>query len=766
MASTVKHLRSSTANKRPVASGLADGQIAINTASGSPGVFFKDSNGALVKVGPAHVGSAAPNATPAGSAGNALGELWVDNSLTTPGLKYYTGSSFTNLTPSGTTSTVGLVELATSAETQTGTDADRAVTPLGLQSKISDSTSTTSSTSIASSTAVKSAYDLANAALPKSGGTVTGQILISPSGSLVFEGATDDAFETTIAAVNATVNDKTFYLPNITGTGITSADTGTVTSTMIADNTIVNADINTAAAIAYSKLSLSSGIVNTDISASAAIAHSKLANITAGQVLLGNASNVPTSTALTGDVTVTSGGVTAIAAGVIVDADVSGTAAISGGKINPNFGAQNVITTGTSTAASFIPTSSTAPTNGIYLSTTNTVALAASGVLRFSASNSAVTSTLPIVVPLGASGAPSYTFTGDTDTGIYSPAANTVAVSVAGVDALRATSNGSIFIKGAAAGGSSSTTQAINFNGGAPAQSLYVTSNGSTILGNANSIFTGNGQHQCQIVTTSANALSLWNGTANGQGPYLTFVKSRNTTYGSYTICNQDDILGDLLFVGDEGITYQAVGARIRVEADGVPSSTSMPGRLIFSTTSTGSTVETDRLTLDSSGNALIGVATANTLGGILQLKSGITFPAARIVSSDPNTLDDYEEGTWTPTIAGATTTGAGTYTTQVGRYTQIGNIITLHFNLTWTAHTGTGSMRLAGFPVTSANVTNLVPIALCYANNLTITGVLSCNVLPNNTYASLNAVNNGTGTALAMDTAATIAGTITYQTA
>jgi hypothetical protein len=54
------------------------------------------------------------------------------------------------------------------------------------------------------------------------------------------------------------------------------------------------------------------GLVNADIDAAAAIAHTKLANITAGRVLLGNASNVPTATELSGDVTVSNAGVTAI----------------------------------------------------------------------------------------------------------------------------------------------------------------------------------------------------------------------------------------------------------------------------------------------------------------------------------------------------------------------------------------------------------------------------------------------------------------------
>jgi hypothetical protein len=253
MASTVKHLRSSTANKRPTASGLADGQLGINTASGTPGVFFKDSAGTVVKVGPAHVGASAPNVSPAGSAGNSRGELWVNNSTTIHGLNYYTGSAFVNLTPSGTTSVAGLVELATNAETQTGTDTIRAVTPSGLQSKISDSTSTTSSTTIASATAVKAAYDLADAALPKSGGRVTGALEIGPAGSLVFEGSSDNSFETTLAVVDPTA-DRTITFPNVTGNVVTTGDSGIVTSAMIANSTIVNADISASAEIAVSKL--------------------------------------------------------------------------------------------------------------------------------------------------------------------------------------------------------------------------------------------------------------------------------------------------------------------------------------------------------------------------------------------------------------------------------------------------------------------------------------------------------------------------------
>jgi hypothetical protein len=82
----------------------------------------------------------------------------------------------------------------------------------------------------------------------------------------------------------------------------------------------------------------------------------------------------------TGDTgTVTS---TMIADGTIVDADVNASAAIAGTKIAPNFGSQNVVTTGTNTAASLIPTGSTVPTNGVYLPSANTVGVATNGTER------------------------------------------------------------------------------------------------------------------------------------------------------------------------------------------------------------------------------------------------------------------------------------------------------------------------------------------------------------------------------------------------
>ena len=81
---------------------------------------------------------------------------------------------------------------------------------------------------------------------------------------------------------------------------------------------------------------------------------------------------------------------------------------------------------------------------------------------------------------------------------------------------------------------------------------------------------------------------------------------------------------------------------------------------------------------------------------------SGITFPATQSASSDANTLDDYEEGTWTPT-QGAGLTVVGAFTSS-GVYTKIGNQVTLMGRIagaTSVALTGVGNVMCTGLPFT-----------------------------------------------------------------
>lgn len=63
------------------------------------------------------------------------------------------------------------------------------------------------------------------------------------------------------------------------------------------------------------------------------------------------------------------------------------------------------------------------------------------------------------------------------------------------------------------------------------------------------------------------------------------------------------------------------------------------------------------------------------------------------------NELLTFETGTFVPTVYGVTTEGVGTYITQVGIYSKIGNTVTFSIHLNWSAHTGTGYMRIAALP-------------------------------------------------------------------
>ena len=77
---------------------MLDGQAAINTNAAEPGLYFKLSDSTLTKIGPAAytTSGSAPNAAPSGSAGNGVGEEWLDGraAYASPVLKLWNGSSW------------------------------------------------------------------------------------------------------------------------------------------------------------------------------------------------------------------------------------------------------------------------------------------------------------------------------------------------------------------------------------------------------------------------------------------------------------------------------------------------------------------------------------------------------------------------------------------------------------------------------------------------------------------------------------------------
>ena len=97
MAVQIQTRRSSTLNDRPFPTRLGEGELALNNNSTSPGLFFADNvaspSTGLIKVGPVHVGSTAPNSSAAGFTSTSKGETWLDTTSTEI-FKIFDGSSF------------------------------------------------------------------------------------------------------------------------------------------------------------------------------------------------------------------------------------------------------------------------------------------------------------------------------------------------------------------------------------------------------------------------------------------------------------------------------------------------------------------------------------------------------------------------------------------------------------------------------------------------------------------------------------------------
>ena len=113
-----------------------------------------------------------------------------------------------------------------------------------------------------------------------------------------------------------------------------------------------------------------------------------------------------------------------------------------------------------------------------------------------------------------------------------------------------------------------------------------------------------------------------------------------------------------------------------------------------------------------SVGTSILEMAGTNTplvlQGGSSSSGVGIAFPATQVASSNPNTLDDYEEGTWTPTLTFSGSSTGMTYSYQYGTYVKIGKLVWLNCRVALTAKgSSTGSARITGLPFTSLGGSN-----------------------------------------------------------
>jgi hypothetical protein len=243
--------------------------------------------------------------------------------------------------------------------------------------------------------------------------------------------------------------------------------------------------------------------------------------------------------------------------------------------------------------------------------------------------------------------ADSIVHTGDTDTSIRFPAADTFTVETAGTERLRITSGGNVGIGTDNPGrvlhvkssGSSVvsdfecdstffTSIDLTNTGGyaritslnndiilspAGSEALRVDSSQRLLLGDTSVRAVGTiGPTESKINIETPNSISagfniVWNRSDDGLGPRIRLGKSRTATVGGSTVVESGDELGTIEFCGADGTDLTNLGASIAGLVDGTPGGNDMPGRLVFATSADGSGAPTERMRIDRSGTISLG---------------------------------------------------------------------------------------------------------------------------------------------------------------
>ena len=194
----------------------------------------------------------------------------------------------------------------------------------------------------------------------------------------------------------------------------------------------------------------------------------------------------------------------------------------------------------------------------------------------------------PITGALGSAAAPTFSFTADLNTGLYSPGADQLAFATGGTGRLFIDSSGRLLV--------GTSTARSNFFG-TTLSSLTQTEGigGSTARG----------------------SLSVINNDVSNNPPYVLLGRSGAATLGSNAAVVSGSRLGTLTFHGADGASF-IEAATVAGEVDGTPGSNDMPGRLVFSTTSDGAASPTERFRIGNAGQLGIGGATYGTSGQVL----------------------------------------------------------------------------------------------------------------------------------------------------
>jgi hypothetical protein len=147
---------------------------------------------------------------------------------------------------------------------------------------------------------------------------------------------------------------------------------------------------------------------------------------------------------------------------------------------------------------------------------------------------------------------------------------------------------------------------------------------------------------------------------------------------------------------------------------------------------------------LSTGGGTVTGTV---TLTSALNPTAGIKFPATPSLSADVNTLDDYEEGTFTPTFTATTTSPTVTYNAiTYGAYVKIGRLvfINLRISVATLPAAGSGNIRISGLPFSSNATDAYGQLSIGYRGGWTTTAPTYAYTEAAQTFLNLGTVSGG----------------------
>jgi hypothetical protein len=368
---------------------------------------------------------------------------------------------------------------------------------------------------------------------------------------------------------------------------------------------------------------------------------------------------------------------------------------------------------------------------------------------------STLTTTNTVTLPAGDVTSPSLARSGNTNTGMYFPASDTIAFSTGGTARLRINNFGRIGIN---------TSNTVFDNSILNVAGDFATTGAITTTRVDESYLRTN-------VSNAGAGLKNWRFGGFSDGSFRFATEADNLSAVSYRL--------SLTSTGNLGVGTASPAHRLHVRG-GVNTTTRIEeadGSLIdlkcFNSLHEIESSGTSDLTINKSGNANLILSTNNTerirvisSGGIrfssnigvgnttpTTSGTGITFPASQNASTNANTLDDYEEGTFTPTVFGATTAGTTTYTAQNGFYTKIGRQVTVVIRVQYSALTGTGLYVIGSLPFTSTTSANCESVGTVMVQSLNWNGGTYLNSYMVQNSTELNIYGNSDDGALSAQT-------------